>query len=101
MLKFTPLFPLDSFSKICAIGASKISLLPVPIEYILVQRVLRPAEAVVYVKIHMATMLKRVLAYRKDRKGNWAESRKFIVRRVTAAAARVQINPESVVPVKE
>ena len=49
----------------------------------------------------LATMLKRVRAYRKDRKGNWAESREFIIRRVTAAAARVQINPESVVPVKE
>ena len=49
----------------------------------------------------MATMLKRVRAYRKDRKGNWAESREFIIRRVTAAAARVQINPESVVPFDE
>ena len=49
----------------------------------------------------LTTLLRRVRAYREGQKGNWAESRKIIVRRVTAAAARVQINPESVVPVKE
>ena len=49
----------------------------------------------------LTTLLRRVRAYREGQKGNWAESRKIIFRRVTAAAARVQINPESVVPVKE
>ena len=49
----------------------------------------------------LATILKRISVYRKDQKGNWAESRKVITQRVTAAAARVQINPESVVPFDE
>ena len=42
----TPLFPLDSFFEHMRHRCIQNSLLPVPIEYILVQRVLRPAEAV-------------------------------------------------------